>query len=610
MIGLTTVIIISIYAYFTIQSQDQVLISEVERHASQLSETVKKSTRHEMMTYRWEYIREIISTISEDPYYGEIRVLNKEGKIIYSTTEKNTGKMVDKNAESCYACHAEDKPLESLSIPERTRIFSTSPDSVRILGIINPIYNEPSCWKAACHAHAPDQKVLGVLDVTISLREVDNQIEKSKIRIALFAIIAILAISIMIGVFIKRWVDKPVNYLLEATKQLASGNLTYTIKSKGDDELAMLAKSFNKMTKKLAEARQQLFQSDKMASLGRLAAGVAHEINNPLTGILTYSSFLQKRIKGMPDVQDDLKVIVRETLRSREIVKNLLDFARQSIPKKKKSNINDIIDRAIKVVENQMGLKHIKIKTDLNPHVAEITLDANQIQQVFINLFVNAADAIEHNNGEILVSTKVISLPLYGNQQIKQATCPKNHSLINYEWKIEGMPAIKLKATSDGFQRLINLDPIYGRKRHQYNLTNFKGKIIQFSCPECESSLIDNSRNCLHCGAPVCVINIPSQGVLEICSKDGCEWQRWEYIDAIGSIQYVESSVADNGCGISGENLEKIFEPFYSTKGQNGTGLGLSVIWGVVDNHGGTITVDSEPGKGTTFKLRLPVNKY
>ncbi len=115
---------------------------------------------------------------------------------------------------------------------------------------------------------------------------------------------------------------------------MADGNLSYTIKERRADELGMLARSFNNMTRKLADARMQLFQSDKLASLGRLAAGVAHEINNPLTGVLTYSSFLMRRTQDRPEMQEDLKVIVRETIRCREIVKSLLDFARQSVPKK------------------------------------------------------------------------------------------------------------------------------------------------------------------------------------------------------------------------------------------------------------------------------------
>ena len=110
----------------------------------------------------------------------------------------------------------------------------------------------------------------------------------------------------------RRWIEKPVNELVNATEQVGTGNLNYVIKDLGSDELGLLAKSFNNMTQKLADARLQLFQSDKMASMGRLAAGVAHEINNPLTAVLTYSSFLLKRVNN-PELEEDLKVIVRET---------------------------------------------------------------------------------------------------------------------------------------------------------------------------------------------------------------------------------------------------------------------------------------------------------
>jgi len=291
-VGITAMVIIGVYSYFNIVSQAEALLAGVERHAMQQSETVKSSTRYGMLLNQRDHIHEIINTIGAQPCIQEVRIFNKEGEIIYSSNAGVIGKMVDKNAESCYACHAADQPLERLTIKERTRIFQPHSDSSRVFAIINPIYTEKSCWDADCHAHSKEQTVLGVLDVTMCLAGVDQQIRESEIKVAIFAVIAVIAISLIIGIFVRKWVDVPVTELVNATKHVASGNLNYKISNISKDELGDLEKSFNIMTNKLAEARQQLFQSDKMASLGRLAAGVAHEINNPLTGVLTYSSFL------------------------------------------------------------------------------------------------------------------------------------------------------------------------------------------------------------------------------------------------------------------------------------------------------------------------------
>ena len=371
----------------------------------------------------------------------------------------------------------------------------------------------------------------------------------------------------------------------------------------------MLARSFNNMTQKLSEARIQLFQSDKMASLGRLAAGVAHEINNPLTGVLTYSSFLLKKTQNNPEVNEDLKVIVRETKRSREIVKSLLDFARQSVPKKNFVNINEIIERAIAVVENQLSLNHVQLNKELEKTLPETTLDSNQMQQVFINLLVNASDAIGPKGGIITISTALLKLSPYGITHIKKATCPKRHDLMDNEFKIDGMPSIKLKIISNGKEGFVNLDPVYGRNKHHFDLPfNIEGKNdFQVVCPKCGISLIETGKTCPDCNAPVYSLDIPSEGNVEGCITKECSWQKWEAVDIGGLKEYIEVRISDTGCGITKDNLSKIFEPFYSTKGQKGTGLGLAVIWGIIDNHNGTINVESMVNIGTTFIIRLPL---
>jgi two-component system NtrC family sensor kinase len=603
----TVLLAIAIFAYLNIQSQSRSLLTEVERHASQLSEAVKSDTEYDMLRNDRERIHESIRRIGQQESIDRVRVLNKSGEIIYSSNAEDIGKMVDKRAESCDRCHSADQPLEHLETSDRTRIFRPLPESPRLLGIINPIYNAESCWSADCHAHPRTQTVLGVLDVTIPLTEVDRNIRRSEIAAILMAVGVILALSTVIGLMVRWWIGRPVQELVAGTRNVAGGNLNYRVAVKRHDELGTLASSFNNMTDKLAQARLQLFQSDKLASLGRLAAGVAHEINNPLTAVLTYSSYLLKRSQGRPEVHKDLQVIVSETIRCREIVKNLLDFARQTVPKKRKADVNEIIGRAAKVIENQLSLGRVTLVMDLDPELPDVTVDANQIQQVFINLMVNAADAIGENEGTIRVTSKAISLSPAGVLQIKTGVCRKRHELVDRKFEVGGKPAITMRFRRKNETGLIHLDPMYGSNKH--NLADMPPleEGVELVCPECATSLLAEGEKCPQCGAPIYAFEVPLKGLVEGCLREGCGWHHWEQVDSNWDNEFVEVRVEDDGCGIPRTQIPHLFEPFATTKGPKGTGLGLAVTWGIVDNHNGTITVESEVGVGTTFTVRIPV---
>jgi len=483
-VGIVTILIVGVFSIFITQSNQRTFIMKVEHYAHQLSEMIKSSTKSDMLFYRRERVHEIIDTIGQQEGIEKVRIFNKEGQIIYSSDRSVVGTMVDKRAEACYACHTADQPLERLSISERTRIFQLE-GKVRSLGIINPIYNEPSCWQADCHVHAEEQKVLGVLDVSMSLAEVDRLTRENQTMVILFTMAAMIIISVFLWYFFKRLITRPVQRIVTATNAVAAGNLSYKLEVKRNDELGHLANSFNEMTRNLAEAQTQLYHSDKLASIGRLAAGVAHEINNPLTGVLTYSSFLLKRCKDNPEMKSDLEIIVRETKRCREIVKDLLDFARPISANKRTVDINEVIERALNIVANQLNFNYIAVKKELDDSLPKVSIDEGQLQQVFINLLVNAADAIGDQGGEIKVASQAIRM---------------------------------------------------------------QGK------------------------------------------------------------EFVQVEITDSGCGIAQENLSKIFEPFYSTKDQKGIGLGLSVVWGIIDKHQGTISVASELNEGSTFTVQLPVS--
>lgn len=407
-VGGVTVVIIGIFAYLILNAQQRQLIAEVERSAHQLSETVKSSTRYDMLLNQRESVYRIINTISRQSGIEKVRIFNKEGRIITSTDTADIGKMVDKKAEACYACHTAGRTLEKLPISETTRIFQASPHG-RTLGIINAIYNEPSCWQSECHAHSPDQKVLGVLDITMSLAEVDRSMSASQKRVPIFAVIAIAAISLVVYLLVDVIVLRPISQIAAATRHVAAGDLDYTVKLKKRDEIGDLGNSFNAMTRRLSEAQRQLHQQDKLASVGRLAAGVAHEINNPLTGVLTYSSYLLKRAADRPEIKEDLEVIVRETKRCREIVKGLLDFARQSAPEKRPREVNEIVIKAVRILQNQFSMHHIELEQKLEPQLPLVSADSSQIQQVLVNLFMNADDAMGEKGGRITVSTAMAS---------------------------------------------------------------------------------------------------------------------------------------------------------------------------------------------------------
>ena len=605
---MTILVVISIYAYFNIQSETKTLLMEVERHATQFSDHLKSDMGYDMLHNDRVRIQDSISRIgSQEGTISGIRVFNKDGEVIYSSIQKEVGRMVTMEATSCYRCHLTGRPLKKLQKQEHMRIFRPNPDGPRLLGIINPVYNEPSCWNAACHAHPKTRTVLGILDVTMPLTKVDENIRRSQIAIVVLAVTVIVILSVIIALLVRWWIDRPVRDLLTATREVAGGNLNYRVKVKRKDEMGMLAKSFNGMTDKLAEARLQLFQSDKLASLGRLAAGVAHEINNPLTAVLTNSSYLLKRSEGQPEVSEDLQVIVSETIRCREIVKSLLDFARQTVPKKRMADINEIIQRATTVVENQLSMKQVNLLMELDPGLPKVRADANQIQQVFINLVVNACDAIGEEGGEIKIISKVISLSPMGTLQIKRALCRKRHDLVDRKVQIDGKPAISMRYRKKKQTGLIHLNPMYGSTEHRLGDMPAVEQGVELMCPDCSASLIAEGETCPKCGAPIYTFEVPLKGMVQGCLRKGCDWHYWELAESAWNDEYVEVQVIDNGCGIPKSQMEKLFEPFTTTKGQKGTGLGLAVTWGIIDNHNGTISVESEVGKGSTFIIRIPV---
>jgi two-component system NtrC family sensor kinase len=323
-------------------------------------------------------------------------------------------------AEACYGCHAQASPLVKLSRPDRARVFKEEATGERVLGVILPIENQASCSGAACHAHPPERTILGVIDSQMSLASVDASLASQQKQLLGFfgtALVLIVGVSI---IFVCKVVHKPVQDLIAGTRRVAGGELDYRLPVRSRDEIADLAKSFNKMTAELAEARARLLEqtgnaladSEKMASLGKLAATVAHEVNNPLFGILTYAKLCRRAIEGsqMPEearrpLAEQLEVIERESRRCGEIMRNLLTFARQAPRQREPNDCNELVGRAVRLMRHQFDIQGIEMETALASNLGRVDCDAGQIQQVVLALLVNAAEAMPQG-GRLRVATE------------------------------------------------------------------------------------------------------------------------------------------------------------------------------------------------------------
>lgn len=496
--------------YFNVTSYTRHFNESMINSAIHASNLIKRSTRYSMLKNDRENLSNIIATIGQEKGMEGIRIYNKIGTIAFSNEAEEVNTIVDKKIEQCYVCHEKEPAQVHLNTQNRIRILHSN-RGYRVLGLINPIENEPECYNASCHGHSPKDNLLGLLDVKISLKSVDEETYKTKRKMVLFSSIMILVTALLFGGFILRLVHVPIRKLAKGTREVANLNLNYTIDFDSKDEMGELARSFNQMTKQLKaanEANQEwsstlekkvrqkseelkkaqahLLLVEKIASLGKLSAVVAHEINNPLSGILTYAKLCLKMIQNPASLSREqnnsvvqfLSVIRDEAIRCGDIVKNLLIFAKKDFGKWTEESLNKIIHNSLQLVKHKIQIKELELLQELGEGNDIIYCDASGIQHVLVALFINAIDAMS-KGGKLRVKTFLLN-----------------------------------------------------------------------------------------------------------------------------STHEVQIVVSDTGSGIPEEILPRIFEPFVSTK--ESTGLGLSVVYGIIQQHQGEIEVESEPNRGTTFVITLP----
>lgn len=508
----TIVVLLSLYTAVSVRTFEKQWLEVVLGCANRTSQLVQGASRYGMLLNRKDDVHSTIREIARSPGVAGIRIYDKNGQIIFSNDERQIGQTVDLQAEACVVCHAAGVPLQAVPGPDRTRIFRGA-DGTRILGVINPILNEPDCSSAACHAHPAGQTVLGVLDVQMSAASMEETLAQTRRTMIWATALLILSVAGVSGLFVNRFVRKPVAKLHAGTRRVASGDLDVELEVTRADELGELARAFNHMTADLKRARneltgwsekleqkvvekteelgrvqRQIVQMEKMASLGKLAATVAHELNNPLAGILTYAKLVKREIdadtlsdEGRADTLRYLDLIAKESGRCGAIVKNLLLFSRRSGVDFAPTHLNELVERATMLVRHHTEMASVSLEKLLLASDDVVVCDPDQIQQALVALLVNAVEAMSGMGG--------------------------------------GTVTVRLVAVGES----------------------------------------------------------------------------------------IDVEVQDTGVGILPETLPHIFEPFFSTKdNESGVGLGLAVVYGIMQRHGATIDVVSQVGQGTTFRIRLP----
>lgn len=433
-----------IFGYIFIRYEENIMMNNLMNYASSTADLVKKGIHYSMLTAHSEAIVQTVEVISSSSGIRDILIFDKKGRVVYSSKKSEIGRYFDKGSITCQICHkGNTKPLTILAESKNWTITSDE-TGAKILKFVIPIYNEPSCYTASCHYHQKKENIVGILETNFSTAAVDATIRQNRIGTILFGGLFIIMISFSLCIILYKFVSKPVSLLDEGMHRLAKGELDYVIEINSNDEMGLLANTFNTMAKdikkyrenmenwtraleeeiqkktsEIMKAHDQLINAEKLASLGRMAAGVAHELNSPLTGIVTFSHLMLKRTppENKQDIED-LEVIIEQAERCSKIIKSLLGFSRKTTSEKVFVNINALTESTISMVRNQAKFHNIKFSLNFDDSIPQIPTDPNQLQQVFLNLLINSADAMSER-GQVTVATRAISDTASGNKYVE-----------------------------------------------------------------------------------------------------------------------------------------------------------------------------------------------
>jgi histidine kinase len=736
-VGLILIASYFVFVYLVVEVQKRFFLDQAVREAKTFSTAVLNATNHSMLKNDREATANIVRDLSMREPLSHIRIYDHEGVTKYADRKAKVGRKVDKKAEACFVCHAKDKPFSAVVTSKRTRIYR-SPEGSRLLGMITPIYNKPECYNAACHVHPASKKVLGVIDVTIPLKQFDAHVRSTAGKIILLALATCILVMATIAVYISVRVSRPVARLLEKTRALARDESTDRIAVNAQDELGQLAQAFNMMSARIQRRTRELLRSRQEYRILFEQVPCFISVIDRNFRIVRQNTRMREYFRGTVGMRcyEVYKrrfskcdtCLVEETFRDgkgyqREecgisVSGTEANYVSYTIPiRDDKGDVLYAMAIAIDIGERVRLKRELQISEDFQTNLIE-----NSIHGIIamddkgrINLFNKAAEQLlgyradevigdedlqkyfpakfvemilAAVRGEKLTDPRLVAqeaiipsqtgerIPvrfsgviLFDNEKmvgsvgfyqdlrtfkklerekadadrlavVGQTVAGLAHGIKNVLQGLEGGVFVMETAIEDKDDQLLdrgwqmitrNIGRIselvhdlltYSKARSpKYEkidpnalaeevcaLFDLRAKehsidLVRDLDPDVESFFADQR------GIYTALTNLVSNAI-DAFDNVEADARREIVVRTRSAPEWaVVFQVADTGQGMDEETQRKIFSSFFSTKGSKGTGLGLLVTSKMVQEHGGEISFESEPGVGSTFSISLPAGE-